>query len=87
MTRQKGQTIIPPSSVTGGQRLMLDVYSALLRSRHWDNSVRIISYDEHGGFFDHVQPLPVETVGGRTLSVLPDQWNSRAGGGGISVRL
>ena len=51
-----------PSSVTGGQRLMLDVYSALLRSRHWNNSILIITYDEHGGCFDHVQPLPVETV-------------------------
>jgi phospholipase C len=51
-----------PSSVTGGQRLMLDVYSALLRSGHWDNSILIITYDEHGGFFDHAQPLPVETV-------------------------
>src|SRR6266478_6194278 len=51
-----------PSSVAGGQRLMLDVYSAILRSRHWNNSILIITYDEHGGFFDHVQPLPVETV-------------------------
>ncbi|MGA7871541.1 MAG: alkaline phosphatase family protein [Candidatus Binatus sp.] len=51
-----------PSSVTGGQRLMLDVYSALLRSRHWNNSILIVTYDEHGGFFDHVQPLPVETT-------------------------
>ncbi len=51
-----------PSSVTGGQRLMLDVYRALLRSRHWNNSMLIITYDEHGGFFDHVQPLQVETV-------------------------
>ena len=51
-----------PSSVAGGQRLMLDVYSALQRSRHWGNSILIITYDEHGGFFDHVQPLPVETV-------------------------
>jgi len=50
-----------PSSVTGGQRLMLDVYSGLLRSRHWNNSMLIVTYDEHGGFFDHVQPLPVET--------------------------
>jgi phospholipase C len=51
-----------PSSVTGGQLLMLDVYSALLRSRHWNNAMLIITYDEHGGFFDHVQPLQVETV-------------------------
>lgn len=51
-----------PSSVTGGQQLMLDVYSALLRSRHWSNSVLIVTYDEHGGLFDHVQPIPVETA-------------------------
>ena len=51
-----------PSSVAGGQRLMRDVYDALSRSRHWNNSMLIITYDEHGGFFDHVQPLPVETV-------------------------
>jgi phospholipase C len=51
-----------PSSVTGGQRLMLDVYSALLGRQHWNNSMLIITYDEHGGFFDHMQPLPIETV-------------------------
>ena len=51
-----------PSSVTGGQRLMLDVYSALLRSRHWNNSMLIVTYDEHGGLFDHVQPLPISTT-------------------------
>ena len=51
----------PPSSVTGGQRLMRDVYAALVRSRHWNNSMLIVTYDEHGGLFDHVQPLPVPT--------------------------
>jgi len=56
-----------PSSVTGGQHLMLDVYSALVKSRHWNNSVLILTYDEHGGFFDHVQPLPVETVARREV--------------------
>ncbi len=56
-----------PSSVTGGQRLMLDVYSALVTSKRWNNSVLIITYDEHGGFFDHAQPLPVETVARREV--------------------
>jgi len=46
---------------------MLDVYSALVKSRHWNNSVLILTYDEHGGFFDHVQPLPVETVARREV--------------------
>ena len=56
-----------PSSVTGGQRLMLDVYSALVRSRHWGNAMMIVTYDEHGGFFDHAQPLPIETVAPREV--------------------
>jgi phospholipase C len=51
-----------PSSVTGGQQLMLDVYSALLRSRHWNNSTLVVTYDEHGGFFDHVQSPAIETA-------------------------
>ena len=27
----------------------------------WRKTVMILTYDEHGGFFDHVQPLPIVT--------------------------
>ncbi len=51
-----------PSSVYGGQQLMRDVYTSLVRTKRWNNAVVIITYDEHGGFWDHEQPIELETV-------------------------
>ena len=51
-----------PSSVYGGQCLMHDVYVAMVRTQHWDHSILIVTYDEHGGFFDHEQPIQLETA-------------------------
>jgi phospholipase C len=51
-----------PSSVHGGQQLMRDIYTSLVASKRWDNAVFIITYDEHGGLWDHEQPIELETV-------------------------
>jgi phospholipase C len=51
-----------PSSVLGGQAFLLDIYNALISNPvRWRKTVMILTYDEHGGFFDHVQPLPIAT--------------------------
>lgn len=51
-----------PSSVLGGQQFLLDIYKALISNPvRWRKTVMVITYDEHGGFFDHVQPLPIGT--------------------------
>jgi phospholipase C len=49
----------PPSDVRAGQALVLETYQALVRSPTWKDTVLVIVYDEHGGFYDHVQPPPV----------------------------
>jgi phospholipase C len=46
----------PPSDIRAGQALVLEVYNALLRSKAWRDTLLIITYDEHGGFYDHVLP-------------------------------
>ena len=46
----------PPSDVIHGQELALLVYNALATGPHWDKTLLIVFYDEHGGFFDHVPP-------------------------------
>lgn len=46
----------PVDDVTSGEKLIKKVYETLRRSRIWNESVLIITYDEHGGFFDHVVP-------------------------------
>jgi len=47
--------------VTEGQWLYKDVYEILRASPAWENTALLITYDEHGGFFDHV-PTPVEDI-------------------------
>src|SRR3954463_12848759 len=46
----------PPSDVLAGQALVLKLYDALASSKLWTKTLLVITYDEHGGFFDHVPP-------------------------------
>jgi hypothetical protein len=47
-----------------GERLIKDVYEVIRKSPLWERSVLIITYDEHGGFFDHVPPPRATKPGG-----------------------
>jgi len=62
----------PPSDVKSGQALVLELYEALALSPEWEDTVLVITYDEHGGFYDHVSPPPPpvqDESGYRTLGV------------------
>ncbi len=51
----------PTCSVMGGQKFLAKIYDAISTSAAWPNTVMIFTYDEHGGFFDHVRPLALRT--------------------------
>jgi phospholipase C len=46
----------PPSNVQVGQRFAYSVVTALEKSRDWKSSALFLTYDENGGFYDHVAP-------------------------------
>ncbi len=46
----------PLDDVMRGERLIKQVYEAIRNSPHWGTSLLVVTYDEHGGFFDHVRP-------------------------------
>jgi phospholipase C len=46
----------PPSDVRAGQDLVLMILRALTESACWAKTMFVITYDEHGGFYDHVRP-------------------------------
>ena len=46
----------PLDGVTGGEGLIKAVYETIRQSPHWQQSLLIITWDEHGGFYDHVTP-------------------------------
>ncbi|XP_062198066.1 non-specific phospholipase C4-like [Phragmites australis] len=51
----------PSHDVAEGQRLVKEVYEALRSGPQWHETLLVITYDEHGGFFDHV-PTPIAGV-------------------------
>ena len=50
----------PPSDVRDGQALVLAVYHALASGPAWEKTLLLITYDEHGGFYDHIAPPPAQ---------------------------
>jgi phospholipase C len=49
----------PPIHPINGQELIATVYTALALSPQWENCMLVITYDECGGFMDHVSPPQV----------------------------
>uniref|UniRef100_A0A803KRK0 Uncharacterized protein n=1 Tax=Chenopodium quinoa TaxID=63459 RepID=A0A803KRK0_CHEQI len=51
----------PSHDVAEGQKFVKEVYETLRASPQWKEMALLITYDEHGGFYDHV-PTPVSGV-------------------------
>jgi len=51
-----GSSQHPMDDVYGGEKLIKQVYEAIRNSPVWEQSLLIITYDEHGGFYDSVTP-------------------------------
>lgn len=51
----------PDNSVAAGELFLNEVYTALRGSIYWEDTLLLITYDEHGGFSDH-HPTPTEGV-------------------------
>jgi phospholipase C len=46
----------PPGSIAAGQRLARSLIDALVRSSAWSSSLFLWTYDDWGGWYDHVDP-------------------------------
>lgn len=46
----------PPADVMNGEILIAKVYNAIRSSPAWEKVLLVVTYDEHGGFYDHVTP-------------------------------
>jgi phospholipase C len=52
----------PPSDIRNSQPFIRTLVETLVASPKWEKTLLIITYDEHGGFFDHVPPAPAVKV-------------------------
>src|SRR5262245_52106953 len=53
----------PPADVTVGMGIQEDLITALRESSLWQSSAYLVTYDEHGGYFDHVSPRQIDAFG------------------------
>ncbi|WP_421994646.1 alkaline phosphatase family protein [Reyranella sp.] len=58
-----GNSMHPLDDVTRGERLIKRTYEAIRNSPYWERSMLIVTFDEHGGFYDHARPPPAPPPG------------------------
>jgi phospholipase C len=51
-----GNSQHPNYNVALGEQFLLAVYQALSSGPDWDSTLLVVTYDEHGGCYDHVPP-------------------------------
>jgi phospholipase C len=54
----------PCCSVQAGANYASSIINAFMTSQYWNDSVFIFTYDEFGGFYDHVAPQPMPSPDG-----------------------
>jgi phospholipase C len=68
-----GNSMHPLDDIRDGERLIQTVYNSLRSSGYWANAMLIITFDEHGGFFDHRLPPPAVPTGDDYRYAVPGQ--------------
>jgi phospholipase C len=58
-----GSSEHPPGSIQSGQRFVRSLINALMRSPRWKDSSFMWTYDDWGGWYDHVKPPRVDRYG------------------------
>jgi phospholipase C len=58
-----GNSQHPLGDIRQGELFVKQAYEAIRNSPLWEDSLMIITWDEHGGFFDHVVPPPAVPPG------------------------
>ncbi len=53
----------PPGNVAGGHNWTVDVIDSILSGPQWSSTAVFLTWDESGGFYDHVPPPQVDEYG------------------------
>lgn len=53
----------PPEPLQGGQNWVTSVVNAIMNSSYWSNTAIFLTWDDWGGFYDHVQPPQLDGLG------------------------
>jgi phospholipase C len=63
-----------PQDIRKGESFAAEVINRVMHGKGWPSTLLIWTYDEHGGYYDHVPPppaIPPDDVEGRSMAVRP----------------
>ncbi len=63
-----------PQDVRKGESFAAEVIKRVMHGKGWPHTLLIWSYDEHGGYYDHVPPpaaVPPDDIEGRSILYMP----------------
>jgi phospholipase C len=73
---RNGNDYHPPGNLIPGENALQSLYNALVSNQQaWADTLLIVTFDEHGGTFDHVCP-PGPPLGPPPMIVPPDQMSA-----------
>ena len=69
----------PPHSICEGQNWLVDTLNTLMRSKYWSSTAVVVTWDDFGGFYDHVPPphLDLYGLGPRVPAMVISPWARR----------
>lgn len=79
-----GNSMHPLNDIRKGEALVKRVYEALRNSRYWNDTLLVITFDEHGGFYDH-QPPPATVPTGDDSTYANPNYSFHFGRLGVRV--
>jgi phospholipase C len=53
----------PPENIQTGMWYVTGLINAVMRSPYWNSCAIVVLWDDYGGFYDHVPPMPVDEFG------------------------
>jgi phospholipase C len=53
----------PPADVLVGERYIVRYVNAIMQSQYWNSTAIFITWDDYGGFYDHVAPQQLDKYG------------------------
>ena len=69
----------PPHSICEGENWLVETLNGLMKSPYWDSTAIVVTWDDFGGFYDHVPPphLDAYGLGPRVPAIVISPWARR----------
>jgi phospholipase C len=63
MPRDELMSEHPPQNVTSGQKWTVSIVNSIMESKFWNSTAIFVTWDDYGGWYDHVPPPQVDRYG------------------------